>query len=231
LDQEPASTDLRGRALKGTLFFLVALWVMIFLAAGSLRYWQGWLFWLHFAAWTAGGTLYFLERDPALVARRLRAGPTAEKEPAQKRIQLFTSIVLCAIFLVSGFDQRLGWSAMPVSALIAGHLLMALGYLAIFVVFAENSFAASTIEVGAGQTVVTSGPYALVRHPMYAGALLMFLGVPLALGSWWGLMPVVLLAAALVVRLQDEESYLVRHLPGYEAYRRKLRWRLVPGLW
>ena len=204
---------------------------MIFLAAGSLRYWQGWLFWLHFAAWTAGGTLYFLKRDPALVSRRLRAGPTAEKEPAQKRIQLFASIFLCAIFVLSGLDDRFGWSTVPVAVVIAGHVLLAFGYLAMFIVFRANSFAASTIEVGAGQQVVSSGPYAVVRHPMYAGALLMFLGVPLALGSWWGLVPVALLAATLVARLRDEEAYLARNLPGYDDYRRKLPWRLVPGLW
>ena len=113
VDEHHSGPDLRRRALKGALFSLVVLWVMIFLAAGSLRYWQGWLFWLHFAAWTAGGTLYFLERDPALVSRRLRAGPTAEKEPVQKRIQLFASMFLCAIFVVAGLDHRFDWSTVP----------------------------------------------------------------------------------------------------------------------
>jgi protein-S-isoprenylcysteine O-methyltransferase Ste14 len=100
-----------------------------------------------------------------------------------------------------------------------------------FAVFRENSFAASTIEVGTGQSVVSTGPYAIVRHPMYAGALIMFLGVPLALGSWWGLLPVMLLLAGLVARLLDEEAYLAIHLPGYEVYRRAVRYRLLPGVW
>jgi protein-S-isoprenylcysteine O-methyltransferase Ste14 len=231
MDEPSARMDLRRRALKGALIFLIVLWVAIFLPAGSLAYWQGWLYWAHFAAWTLAGTLYFLERDPALVARRLRAGPTAEKEPAQKRIQLFASIAVCAIFAVSGFDHRFGWSHVSNPTVVAGNALVALGYLFMFVVFRANSFASSTIEVGAGQRVISTGPYALVRHPMYAGATVMFLGAPLALGSWWGLVPVLLLLAGLIARLRDEERYLARNLPGYEAYRRDVRHRLMPGVW
>jgi len=231
MNEQSARMDLRRRVLNGALTFLVALWLAIFLPAGSLGYWQAWVFWAHFAAWTIGGTLYFLERDPALVARRLRAGPTAEKEPAQKRIQLYAVIAVCAIFIVSGFDHRFAWSHVPDPIVIAGHALVALGYLSMFVVFRANSFASSTIEVGAGQKVVSTGPYALVRHPMYAGAMVMFLGAPLALGSWWGLVPVLLLLAGLIARLREEETFLARNLPGYEAYRRDVRYRLVPGVW
>ena len=137
-------------------------------------------------AWTLALTLYFVKHDPALAERRLRAGPTAEREPAQKRIQLVASIVICGLFLVSALDYRFGWSVVPDSAVIAGHVLVAAGYLIMFMVFRENSFAASTVEVSAGQKVVSTGPYALVRHPMYAGAAVMFIGVPLALGSWGG---------------------------------------------
>ena len=231
MEQNLGSTDLGRRALKGAVFFLVALWLLIFLPGGSLSYWQGWLFWLHFAAWTIGGTLYFLKRDPALVERRLRAGPTAEKEPAQKRIQLFASIFVCAIFIVSALDYRLGWSAMQTPGVIVGNFLVALGYLFMFIVFRENSFAAATIQVGADQKVVSTGPYALVRHPMYASALVMFIGTPLALASWWGLVPVLLLFGGLVARLRDEEVYLARNLPGYESYHRSVSHRLVPGVW
>jgi protein-S-isoprenylcysteine O-methyltransferase Ste14 len=231
MDEPFARLDLSKRALKSALIFLVVLWLAIFLAAGSLGYWQGWVFWMHFAVWTLGGTLYFLERDPALVARRLRAGPTAEKEPAQKRIQLFASIAICAVFIVSGLDHRFGWSRVPDLTTMVGNILVALGYLFMFIVFRENSFASSTIEVAADQKVVSTGPYALVRHPMYAGAMVMFVGAPLALGSWWGLVPVLLLIASLVARLREEESYLARNLPGYDTYRRNVRFRLAPGVW
>lgn len=229
-EQQP-SGDLGRRALRGALFFAMALWLLIFVPAGTAAYWQGWLFWLHFTAWTIGGTLYFLVRDPALVQRRMRAGPTAEREPAQKRIQLFASIAVCSIFIVSALDHRFGWSAVPMAAVVAGHILLAAGYLFIFVVFSANSFAASTIAVARDQRVISTGPYAFVRHPMYSGALVMFLGIPLALASWWGLVPVAALAATLVARLQDEEGYLLRHLPGYQAYRDTVRWRLLPGVW
>jgi protein-S-isoprenylcysteine O-methyltransferase Ste14 len=233
MDQNRVSTsaDLGRRATEGTLLFIVALWLLIFLPAGSLAYWQGWLFWAHFSIWSAAGAWYFVKHDPALVQRRLRAGPGAEREPAQKRIQLFLTIVMCALFVVSALDHRFGWSGVPRAIVIAGNLLVAVGYRFVFLVLRENSFAASTIEVAPDQKVISTGPYALVRHPMYSGALLMFAGVPLALGSWWGLVPFILLVPGIVARLEEEEAYLVRNLPGYEAYRNTVRWRLLPGVW
>jgi len=233
MDQRRASpgAGLGRRAIKGTILFVLALWLLIFLPAGSVAYWQGWLLWAHFSLWSAAGTWYFLKRDPALVQRRLRSGPGAEREPAQRRIQLFLSIVMCSLFVLSALDHRFGWSGMPWPIAIAGNVLIAAGYFLIFLVLRENSFAASTIEVAPDQTVIATGPYALVRHPMYAGALVMFAGMPLALGSWWGLLLVVPLVAGLIARLRDEEAYLVRNLPGYEAYRNGVRWRLVPGVW
>jgi len=231
MDETQAGNDLGRRAVKGTLLFIAVLWLLIFVPAGSLAYWQGWLFWVHFSAWSVAGTWYFLRHDPALVERRLRFGPAAEREPAQRRIQLLVALAMCAMFVVCGLDHWLVWSAVSRALVIAGHLLMAVGSLLVFLVLRENSFASSTIEVASDQRVISTGPYAIVRHPMYAGALLMFLGVPLALGSWWGLLPAVALAAGLVARLQDEEAYLARNLPGYEAYRGSMRWRLLPGVW
>jgi protein-S-isoprenylcysteine O-methyltransferase Ste14 len=223
--------DPAWKARKGALFFLVALWLLIFLPAGSLSYWQGWLLWAHFTAWTAGGTWYFLKHDPALVQRRLRAGPMAERDPAQKRIQLVVAIAVVALFLVSALDYRYGWSAVPWPVVVASNLLFAIGYLFICVVLRENSFASSTIEVAPDQKVIATGPYALMRHPMYAGALVMFLAVPPALGSWWGLAPFAVLTAGVLQRLKNEEAYLVRSLPGYDVYRSRVRSRLIPGLW
>ena len=231
MDPTSAMPDLGRRAAKGTLFFACALWLLIFVPAGALTYWQGWLFWVHFSAWSAAATWYFLEHDPALVQRRLRAGPVAEREPAQKRIQLFLSLALCALFVVSSLDWRLGWSAVPWPAVVAGNLAVAAGYLLVLYVMRANSFAASTIEVAPDQRVISTGPYAVVRHPMYSSALLLLAGVPPALGSWWGLATLIPLAAALAARLQDEEAYLVRNLPGYDVYRSRVRWRLLPGVW
>jgi len=211
--------------------FQIALALMIFGAAWSLDYWQGWLFWLVFGAATLSITVYLLHHDRALVERRMHAGPTAEPRPQQKLIQSVVTVLLLMVLFVSVLDHRFGRSQVPPSAAIAGDVLVVVGFAVIFVVFRENSFAASIVEVKDGQPVIDTGPYARVRHPMYSGALLMFAGTPLALGSLWGLLPALLLAAALVWRLIDEERCLAQELPGYADYQRKVRSRLLPGLW
>lgn len=229
--QQHATQSLGRRAFTATAKFLVVLALLIFLPAGSIRYWQGWLFWVNFAVCCFAFTPYFLKHDPALLERRLRAGPAAEREPTQKRIQTFASIFVSAIFVVSAFDYRMGWSSVPTSVVVFGNVLVAIGFWLIFWVFRANSFASSTIELSAGQRVIDTGPYALVRHPMYAAAIALFFGVPLALGSYWGLLILLPLAATLVIRLLDEETFLGRSLPGYAEYRAKVRYRLIPGLW
>jgi len=183
-----------------------------------------------FSLSTGAITRDLMTRDPALLARRMRAGPSAETEPRQQVIQSLATVAFLAIFLVSAFDHRFGWSDVPLVAVVVGDLLLVVGLLIVFLVFRANTFAAATIDVDNAQRVIATGPYALVRHPMYSGALLILLGTPPALGSWWGLLPVVLLAAVIIWRLLDEEAVLTRRLPGYAAYRRSVRWRLVPGI-
>jgi protein-S-isoprenylcysteine O-methyltransferase Ste14 len=223
--------DLTRRALTGLARFQIALAAMIFLPAWSLTYWQGWLYWFLFGAACTGTTLYFVRNDPALVARRMEAGPTAEREPTQKIILWFASAALIATYVVSALDHRFGWSLVAPGTSLTGDALMLIGFYGIFVTFKENSFAAATVRAESDQRVITSGPYALMRHPMYTSALIMFIGTPLALGSWWGLLPVAALAAAIVWRLLDEERYLARNLAGYADYQRSVRTRLVPGVW
>lgn len=223
--------DLGRRAAAGNAKFLVALAVIIFVAAGTLAYWQGWLFLANFAAWSAGISAYVYYRDPALLEKRMRAGPAAETEPVQKRIQLFTSIVMAALIILSALDYRFGWSSVPAWAVILGNLLIAAGFLFVAFVFRENSFASATIQVSADQTVVSTGPYAFVRHPMYAAVLPLAGGIPLALASFWGLVIVPLIMAGLILRLIDEERHLCRDLRGYEGYRRRVTYRLLPGIW
>ncbi|MGB0086413.1 MAG: isoprenylcysteine carboxylmethyltransferase family protein [Rhodomicrobiaceae bacterium] len=223
--------SLGRRASRATLKFLLALAAMIFLPAWSLSYWQGWLFLANVTVWSIVITLYLLKRDPGLLERRLYAGPKAEEEPAQKRIQFFMAIQVIALVVTSAFDHGLGFSAVSAGVVIAAELLIAIGYLAVLLVFRENSFASATIELAADQRVISSGPYALVRHPMYAAALVIFVGVPLSLGSWWGLLLVPPLTWLIAARLLDEERYLIKNLPGYDDYRSKVRYRLVPGVW
>lgn len=223
--------DLRPRALRANLIFAIVLAILILLPARSLHYWQGLLLWVHFCAWCVGLTLYFLKRDPALAARRMEAGAHAEELASQKWIQAYNSVFIVALFAFSAFDAGAGWSAMPLAGIIAGHALVALGFFIIAVTLRQNSFAAATVTVADDQHIISTGLYGWVRHPMYAGALVLFSGIPLALGSWWGLLLVPPLLAGLAMRLTDEERHLTAHLAGYADYRRQVRHRLVPGIW
>jgi len=227
----PGMDTLTRRALRGTFLFQIALAVMIFGSALSLRFWQGWLFWLVFLTCSLAVTLYFLRHDRALIERRLRGGPTHEREPTQKVILWCAMVTMVAAFIVPGLDHRFDWSSVPVPIVLVGDALVILGYSICFLVFRENSFASATVEVDPDQRVVATGPYAVVRHPMYAGALLIFVGIALALGSWWGLVPAVGLTAVIIWRLLEEERYLDRNLAGYREYRQQVRWRLVPRAW
>lgn len=204
---------------------------LIFGAAGDLRFWQGWTFLAVFFAASALITHSLIANDPALLERRLKGGPTQETEPTQRLIMAFASLGFVALLVVPGLDHRFGWSQAPLLVALVGDVLVAAGFFVIFLVFKENSFASSTIGVAEGQTVISTGPYAIVRHPMYAGALVYLFGTPLALGSYWGLAVLAALAPFLIWRLTDEERVLERRLPGYSDYMRKARYRLIPGVY
>jgi protein-S-isoprenylcysteine O-methyltransferase Ste14 len=223
--------DLTRRSLIGLVQFQLVLAALLFLPAWSLTYWQGWLYWFVFGAACLVLGLYFARHDPALVERRMKAGPTAETEPRQKIVLWCASASLIAIYLVCGFDHRFGWSFVPWPLVLVANALVLLGFYGFYIVFRENTFAATTVTVESGQRVISSGPYGLVRHPMYTAAVVMFLATPVALGSWWGLVPAAALAATIVWRLLDEEQYLMRNLTGYIEYQSAVRTRLVPGVW
>jgi protein-S-isoprenylcysteine O-methyltransferase Ste14 len=204
---------------------------LLFIAAGTFDYWQAWLFLGVFVGASALLTADLLKRDPELLKRRMRGGPTAEKEPAQRVIMVIASLAFVALLVIPALDHRFQWSRVPVPVVLAGDLLLAIGFYFICLVYRENTFGAATIQVTAGQTVISTGPYAVVRHPMYASALLYVLGMPLALGSYRGLAGVVVMVLVLIWRLLDEEQMLARELPGYAEYQRRVRYRLVPYLW
>lgn len=220
-----------GKAFAGLLRSLILIAALFFIPAWSLRFWQGWVYIAIMGAASAAIILYLAKYDDALIGRRLRAGPFAEKERSQKVIQTFTSVAGIVLFLVPGFDYRWQWSHVPIALVSIGFTGVVLGFLLIFLVFRENRFSSSIVEVAEDQKVVSSGPYGVVRHPMYAGAIVLFLATPLALGSWWAFIPAIILSAMIAVRLIDEERFLVTHLPGYDAYRSSVRCRLIPGLW
>ncbi|TKT55338.1 isoprenylcysteine carboxylmethyltransferase family protein [Rhizobium sp. LC145] len=225
------SARLGARTARATVLFIVFLAILIFVTAGTLNYWQGWLYLANFTFWIAVTGWYVVTYDPALAARRMRSGPTAETEPAQKRIQAFNSVVMIALYLVSCLDYRFSWSSVPTAIVILGNIFTALGFIGCLIVFRQNSYAAATVGVQAGQTVVSDGLYGIVRHPMYSAALLLFAGTPLALGSYWGLLPVLFIVGGLVARLLDEEKHLRLNLAGYAAYCEKVRYRLIPLLY
>jgi protein-S-isoprenylcysteine O-methyltransferase Ste14 len=225
---------MNATAKKGFLglaiYFLITA-AVLFGTAGTLDYWQAWLYLALYFAASIAITLYLIKKDPALLARRMRGGPFAEKEPAQRIIMALASLGFIALMVVPALDRRFGWSHVPPVVVLAGDLIMLLGWLGIYFVFRENSFASSTIEAAADQRVISTGPYAVVRHPMYAAALVMLLGISPALGSWWGLCVMLAILPALIWRLSDEERFLMQNLGGYREYRQRVRYRLAPFIW
>jgi protein-S-isoprenylcysteine O-methyltransferase Ste14 len=222
---------LTAKAFRALLLLIAAMAALLFIAAGTLDYWQAWIFLAVYFALSVAITLYLVKKDPALLARRMSGGPFAEKQTAQKIIMSFTSLGFIGLLVVPALDHRFGWSNMPPSVALAGDGLMALGLLGVFFVFKENTFTSATIELAPDQQVISSGPYALVRHPMYASALVLLLGIPIALGSWWGVLALFAILPALIWRLIDEEKFLARNLPGYVEYQQKVRYRLIPWVW
>ncbi len=220
-----------AKASAGLLGLLIVVAACLFFSAGTLDYWQAWVFLAVFFVPEVAITGYLMRKDPRLLERRVRAGPVAEKETRQKIIQLVASLSFVGMMILPGLDHRFGWSAVPPYVAIVGDGLVALGFFGVFLVFKENTFASAVIEIGAEQRVVSTGPYAIVRHPMYAAALVLIPGVPLALGSWWGLLTIIPITAAIVLRLLDEERFLTNNLPGYREYQQTVRYRLAPFVW
>jgi protein-S-isoprenylcysteine O-methyltransferase Ste14 len=204
---------------------------LLFVSAGTVRYWQAWIYLSLFFGMSAVITFDLMRHDPALLERRMKGGPTAERRPVQRFIMLGVSLGFIGLLVVPALDFRFRWSVVPLTGVVIGDALFALGFGFIARVYRENTFTSATIEVAEGQRVITTGPYAIVRHPMYASALLYLFGTPLALGSYWGLLPFALMLPFLLWRLVDEERLLARDLPGYTDYQKRVRYRLVPFLW
>ena len=223
--------NLATKAWLSVAALAVVMAVLLFVPAGTLRYWQAWVYLLVFVGASALVTLDLLRNDRALLERRMKGGPTAEQRPLQKLIMLAAAACFIALLVVPSLDHRFAWSSVPTVLVIAGDALVAIGFYLIARVYRENSFTAATIEVMQDQTVISTGPYAVVRHPMYASSLLYLLGTPLALGSYWGFVPVAAMILLLVWRLLDEERLLARNLPGYTDYQQRVRRRLVPFVW
>ncbi len=222
----------RGALLKLVLsryiMAFLALAAMFFIPAGTLAYWNAWLYLGIIFIPMGFVMLYLLKYDPELLERRMRF---RERQGTQKRVIGFSWIIFLLAFLIPGFDYRFGWSEVPVWVVLLAAALVLLSYAMVFWVFRENSYASRVVEVMEGQRVIDSGPYAIVRHPMYIGSTMFYVLSPLVLGSWWAMIPALLIIPMLVARIRNEEAVLVKDLPGYEEYRQKVRFRMVPGVW
>jgi protein-S-isoprenylcysteine O-methyltransferase Ste14 len=223
--------NLNIKAIGGLLFLFVVMVALIFFPAQTVNYWQGWAFLGVFFLSAFVITIYLMKKDPKLLERRVYAGPTAEKETLQKIIQFIAGTGFIVMLVVPALDHRFHWSFIPTYLSITGDVLVAIGFFIIFLVYKENTFASATIELAPEQKVISTGLYALVRHPMYMGALVMFIGMILALGSWWGIVVFAIMMPALIWRLLDEEKFLAKNLPGYLEYQKKVKYRLIPFVW
>ncbi len=220
------------RVATSAVIGLVVFGALLFLPAGTVRYWQGWVFLAVFTVCTLVPSIYLAVRYPAALERRLKAGPTAETRPAQRIIMFVAVPAFAGIIVVSVLDWRLGWSTVPVWLVIVGDILLAAGLLVSQLVVVQNNYAGSTITVEQDQPLVSSGLYRLVRHPMYSAGLVLTVGIPPSLGSLWGLVIVaVTFPPVLVARVLDEEEALIDKLAGYREYRERVRYRLIPGIW
>lgn len=214
------------KAYTFPMVMMLVLALVIFLPAGTWKYWQGWIYWTIFSVLTLFITVYFCKRNPELLARRRRF----KDQESASRTSAFFSLSLLA-YLIPGFDFRFHWSTVPVWMVIAADLMVFLGYVLIIIVFKANSYASANLQVEEKQQLISTGPYGIIRHPMYAGLLLMTLFAPLALGSYPALLPALLNIPWMVARIKNEEEMLVQDLPGYRDYCAKTPCRLIPSVW
>jgi len=220
-----------GKGLVSATLGLAAFGLMLFLPAGTFHYWQAWVFLAVFALSTWIPSVYLMRTNPAALERRMRAGPLAETRTLQRIVITVVFISFPAMFVVSALDHRFGWSPVPATVSLVGDVLVAIGLGIAMLVVIQNGYAAANVTVEAEQKVVSTGLYGLVRHPMYTGNVILMIGVPLALGSYWGLVFLIPGLIVLVLRIGDEEQLLRQELNGYREYAHQVHYRLVPYVW
>lgn len=219
---------LAAKALVRLFSGFLILATILFLPAGTTRFWQAWAYVAIIFTSMVAVFIYLIIGDPELLVRRIKS---KEHDPKQKRIIRLGSFFYFFTFAIPGLDRRFEWSHLPYFAVILADVFVLVGYIFFLFVLRENRFASRVIEVDPEQKVVTTGPYAFVRHPMYLAILIIFLSTPLALGSWWALIPASGLIPILVVRINFEEKFLSKELPGYCKYSQTTKFRLLPGIW
>ena len=227
LTQQEMKSLIKKIIIRFSLFPIV-LGLFILVPAGTINYWQVYVYIAVLVVPMIFVLFYFLQNDPIFLERRTRA---KEKEKVQIIIQIVFTFILLSGFVIPGFDKRFGWSDIPIYIVIVADIVILFGYLIVFFVFKQNSYASRVVEVEKSQKVISTGLYGFVRHPMYIGVIIMFIPTPVALGSYWGLIPMVTIPLAIVFRILNEEKVLCKDLPGYKEYCQKTRYRLIPFIW
>jgi protein-S-isoprenylcysteine O-methyltransferase Ste14 len=219
------------QAVVTGLVGLVVFGALLFVPAGTFKYWQAWVFIAVFTLVTSIPSIYLGLKNPAALQRRMRGGPAEEPRAVQRLLVAGLFVLVPAVLVFCALDHRFGWSPVPLAFSVVGDTLVAIGLGLAMLAVIQNSYAAANVAVEAGQKLITTGLYGFVRHPMYLGALIMMIGIPLALGSWWGLLVLIPGGLLLVLRIRDEERMLTQELDGYRAYTQQVRYRLVPYVW
>lgn len=219
------------RLVVQSVFFFAFSGALFFVPAGTLHAWPAWTYFGVFAFASVAMSAWLLRADRALLERRLALGEKGERRNLQRFVQALAGPAFFGMFVASGLEWRWMPNHVPAAIVVAGNAMVVLGFLACFFVFRANSFASSIVEVGKEQRVISTGPYGLVRHPMYTGGFVLIAGTPVALGSYWGEFFFVPLFVLIVMRMFDEEKLLSAKLPGYAEYMQTVRFRLVPGIW
>lgn len=208
------------------IILMIFMWVILFLPAGTISFWQGWIFWLGFSLITLFITFYFVNKNPEFLERRAKV----KGEKDSKKSPTYLKIIYLG-FILPGLDFRFNWSNEPLWIVMLSNVIALSGYIFIFYVFKENNYASTVIQVEDEQHVISTGPYSVVRHPMYLGMVLMMLFMPLALGSYFSIIPMLLIIPTLIIRIKNEEEVLLRDLDGYKDYCAKIHYRLIPFIW
>ncbi len=220
-----------GQAVVSSVVGLVAFGLLVFVPAGTFDYWRGWAFIAVFAAATLIPSVYLAVKNPDALRRRMQAGPGAETRPLQKLIITVAFVTMGAMIAISALDFRFGWSRVPAAVSVLGLVLVAVGLSIAMLVTIQNGYAAANVTVESDQQLSSTGWYGFVRHPMYFGNVILMVGIPLALGSYWALLLVVVGLAVLALRITDEEALMTQQLTGYRDYMQKVHYRLVPYVW
>lgn len=222
------SKGLRTQVLVRIILALLFLCLGFFLPARTIKYWEAWVYLAIIFICAFGVIIYFFKTDPDFLVRRMRV---KEEVKEQKLIIKLGWFLFLPVFIIPGFDKHYGWSNVPLFLIISSDFFVLIGYLMVIRVFKENSYAYRVVEVESNQKVILTGPYSLVRHPMYTGILLMYGFTPLALGSYWALIGSFLLIFIIVARIFSEEKFLSENLDGYNEYLQKTKYRLIPHVW